>query len=179
MAQISTATDQLQTAQSQADKTANLAGEITERMATEVREFTAFMQKANDGEKSTLRLEVEKLRRAEQEWLGVAVYAGSYFVLNKAADGLGQENPSTTGAFPEHLSRDAARRVGLVAVTARRVRRSRRNGINCPEGAVAAAGAVIEEVMASGYSFQGKLLRPVLVKLQKARRWPGGIQQSE
>ena len=58
VAQLTSATDHLQTAQSQADKTAGLAKEITERMSAEVREFTAFLQKANDSEKSTLRLEV-------------------------------------------------------------------------------------------------------------------------
>lgn len=169
VAQISTATDQLQTAQSQADKTANLAGEITERMATEVREFTAFMQKANDGEKSTLRLEVEKLRRAEQEWLGVAVYTLDHiFALNKAAERSGQENLIKQLAHFQNTCRDAARRVGLMAVGAAPGEAFEAQRHQLPEGAVAAAGAVIEEVMASGYSFQGKLLRPVLVKLQGA-----------
>src|SRR6267378_1108495 len=72
--QISGATNHWQMAQEQADKTAANAKEISERMAAEVRDFTKFMEKVNEGEKSTLRLEVEKLRRAEKEWLNILVH---------------------------------------------------------------------------------------------------------
>ena len=166
VAQISSATDHLQTVQTQADKTANLANEITERMATEVREFTAFMQKANDGEKSTLRLEVEKLRRSEQEWLQVLVFMLDHiYALNRAAERSGQENLIAQLRQFQNSCRDAARRVGLVPVVAAPGEAFDATRHQLAEGQ-AAAGALIEDVMVCGYSFQGKLVRPVMVKLQ-------------
>src|SRR5437899_585589 len=52
--QIRSATGQWQTVQEQADKTADLAKGIADRMASEAKAFTEFMQRANDGEKATL-----------------------------------------------------------------------------------------------------------------------------
>jgi len=166
VAQISNATDQLQSAQTQADKTANLAGQITERMSQEVKEFTEFMQKASDGEKTTLRLEVEKLRRAEHEWLNVMVFTLDHiFALNKAAERSGQENLIKQLSQFQTTCRDAARRVGLVPVVAAAgdafdAKRHTLGG----EGQAPAA-ALVGEVVACGYSFQGNLIRPALVKL--------------
>ena len=65
-AQISHATALWQTVQGAADKTANQAKEIAACVAAEMKEFSEFLQSANEGEKSALRLEVEKLRRAIQ-----------------------------------------------------------------------------------------------------------------
>ena len=69
--QISGATGKWQDAQGQADKTAAAAREIAERMTGEVQAFTEFMKRANDSERAKLRLEAEKLRRGESEWLQV------------------------------------------------------------------------------------------------------------
>ena len=167
VAQISSASDQLQSVQAQADKTTGLANDITERMAKEVREFTAFMQKANDGEKATLRLEVEKLRRAENEWLNVLVFMLDHiFALNRAASRSGQPNLVAQLAHFQDACRDAARRVGLVPVLAATGEPFDAQRHQLPEGQTAAAGATVQEVIATGYSFQGKLVRPALVQLQ-------------
>lgn len=167
VAQIGAATDHLQTAQAQADKTAGLANQITERMAQEVKDFTAFMQKANDGEKGTLRLEVEKLRRSEADWLNVLVYILDHiFALNRAAERSGQENLVKQLAHFQEACRDAARRVGLVPVVATIGESFNADRHQLPEGEPASE-LPISEVVACGYSFQGKIVRPVLVKLQK------------
>src|SRR5512144_1250054 len=71
--QISGATAKWQDAQEQADKTAVTARQIAERMTGEVQAFTEFMKRANDSERATLRLEVEKLRRVEADWIQVLV----------------------------------------------------------------------------------------------------------
>ena len=71
--QIASATGQWQSVQEQADKTAGLAKQVSDRMSAEVKEFTEFMQRSNDTEKANLRLEVEKLRRMETDWLQVSV----------------------------------------------------------------------------------------------------------
>jgi molecular chaperone GrpE (heat shock protein) len=167
VAKISSASDQLQNVQEQADKTTGLANDITERMAKEVREFTAFMQKANDGEKATLRLEVEKLRRAENEWLNVQVFTLDHiFALNRAASRSGQPNLVAQLSHFQEACRDAARRVGLVPVVAATGEAFDENRHQLAEGQTAPAGATVLEVIATGYSFQGKLIRLALVQLQ-------------
>jgi len=65
--QIANATEQWQSVQEHADKTAGLAKQISERMSAEVKGFTDFMQRSNDTEKANLRLEIEKLRRMETD----------------------------------------------------------------------------------------------------------------
>lgn len=168
VAQIGAATDHLQTAQAQADKTAHLANQITDRMAQEVKGFTEFMAKAHEGERATLRLEVEKLRRTEAEWLQVLVFMLDHiFALNKAAERSGQENLIKQLAQFQNVCRDAARRVGLMPVGVAVGDGFDAQKHQLPEGE-AATGTVIGEILASGYSYQGKLIRAVLVKLQEA-----------
>jgi molecular chaperone GrpE (heat shock protein) len=167
VAQITSATGQLQTAQSQADKTAGLAREITDRMTAEVREFTAFLQKANDGEKATLRLETEKLRRAEAEWLGVLVHILDHvFALTRAAERSGQEKLIAQLNQFQNACRDASRRVGLSVVLATPGEPFDAHRHQLPEGGEAPAGASIGEVLATGFTFQGRLIRPVMVRVQ-------------
>jgi molecular chaperone GrpE (heat shock protein) len=167
VAQISSASDQLQSAQTAADKTAGLARDITERMAAEVREFTAFMQKAGEGEKATLRLEVEKLRRAEADWIGVLVFILDHvFALTRAAERSGKEQLIAQLNQFQGACRDAARRVGLAPVLAVPGDAFDAQKHQLPEGQAAPAGAMVAEIIATGYTFQGRQLRPVLVRVQ-------------
>ena len=90
-AQIGSATNQWLEVQAQAEKTAAGAKQIADKMAAEVREFSEFMQKMNDSEKAALRLEVEKFRRGEAEWLQVLVRIFDHiFALHAAAARSGQ-----------------------------------------------------------------------------------------
>ena len=167
VAQISSATDHLQTAQSHADKTAGTAKEITDRMTAELREFTAFLQKANDGEKATLRLETEKLRRAEGEWLGVLVHILDHvFALTRAAERSGQENLIAQHNQFQNACRDTARRVGLTPLLAVPGESFGAQRHQLPEGGGVSPGATIGEVLATGFTYQGKLIRPVMVRVQ-------------
>ena len=165
--QISSATEQLQSAQTQADKTVQLASQLTERMTEEVKGFSEFMQHAGEKERATLRLEVEKLRRNEQDNLSVLVFFLDHiFALNKAAERSGQENLiKQLGQF-QNSCRDAARRLGLIPVLAETGETfdPKRHTLGA-EQTVPASG-VVAEALASGYSYQGALLRPALVRLQ-------------
>lgn len=169
VAQISSASDQLQSAQTAADKTAGLARDITERMAAEVREFTAFMQKAGEGEKATLRLEVEKLRRAEGDWIGVLVFILDHvFALTRAAERSGKENLIAQLNQFQGAVRDAARRVGLTPVLATPGEPFDAQKHQLPEGKTAPAGATVSETIATGYTYQGRMLRPTLVHVAES-----------
>lgn len=170
-AQISEATGQWarvqEATQGGADKTANAAREITERMTKEVREFNEFQAKMNDSEKGALRLEVDKLRRVEGEWLQVvARILDHVFALHTAAARSGQPELASQIANFQHACRDTARRVGLVPFEGEAgemfdSEKHRAHGEETP-----ASGATIGETLAPGITFQGRLLRPALVRIQ-------------
>ena len=89
--QISGATAQWHGVQEHSAKTAVTAKEMVERMTAEATAFTDFLKKANDSERAKLRVEVEKLRRAEGEWLQIIVRMLDHtFALNQAAVRSGQ-----------------------------------------------------------------------------------------
>lgn len=167
-AQITGATGRWQDAQDAAEKTSRAAREIAERMTAEVQAFTEFMQRANESERATLRLEVEKLRRAEADWLQVLVRVLDHvYALHAGAIRSGQPNLiQQLGSF-QNACRDAARRVGLTPFAATesepfdaKRHQSVADGVNPP------SDAVIAETIATGYTFQGRLVRPALVRLR-------------
>ncbi len=165
---IGSATAQWQDVQEQAGKTASCAREIAERMKAEVEGFTEFIQRANDSERATLRLEVEKLRRAESDWLQVLVRMLDHvFALQQGALRSGQPNLIEQVGNFQNACRDAARRVGLAPFAANQAEPfdAQRHQLAEADGQPA-AGALIAETIATGYTFQGRLLRPALVRLQ-------------
>ncbi len=172
-AQIAVATDQWARVQEatkgNTDKTVAAAAEIAERMTTEIQEFNEFQVKLNDTEKGALRLEVEKLRRTEGDWLQVvARILDHIFALHTAAVRSGQpELAEQIGSF-QNACRDAARRVGVTPFSAAPeekfdAQKFRAHGVENPS-----ADAVIAETLAPGMSFQGRVLRPALVRLHDA-----------
>lgn len=168
-AQISGATAHWQTAQESADKTSNAAKAIAQQMSSEAKAFSEFMQKMNDGEKSNLRLEVEKFHRAETEWLQVIVRMLDHvYALYRAAVRSGQAGlVEELGNF-QNACRDTARRVGLAPfVAASQEPFDSQRHRNADGETTPAADATVEETIATGYTFQGKLLRPALVRLRK------------
>ena len=168
-AQISGATGLWQNAQDAADKTAHAASDIAERMTTEVQSFTEFMQRANDSERATLRLEVEKLRRAEADWLQVLVRMLDHvFALHQGALRSGQPALIEQVGNFQNACRDAARRVGLTPFTANQAEPfdAKRHQL-IEEGATPPLDAVVSDTVAAGYTFQGRLVRPALVRLRE------------
>jgi molecular chaperone GrpE (heat shock protein) len=166
--QISGATGKWQDAQDQADKSVTAAREIAERMTGEVQAFTEFMKRANDTERATLRLEVEKLRRGEGEWVQVAVRMLDHvYALHQGASRSGQLNLIEQVSSFQNACRDAARRVGLTPYMANDGEPfdAQRHQL-VEEGAKPPADAVVGETVATGYTFQGRLLRPALVRLR-------------
>jgi molecular chaperone GrpE (heat shock protein) len=172
-AQIAVATDQWARVQEatkgNTDKTVAAAAEIAERMSTEIQEFNEFQVKLNDTEKGALRLEVEKLRRTEGDWLQVvARILDHIYALHTAAVRSGQpELAEQIGSF-QNACRDAARRVGVTPFSAAPeekfdAQKFRAHGVENPS-----ADAVIAETLAPGMSFQGRVLRPALVRLHDA-----------
>jgi len=176
-AQIGYATNQWQLVRESSDRTAAMAKEIARGMASEVKAFTEFLQRSNEGEKATLRLEAEKLRRAESEWLQVVVRMLDHvYALHQAA--LRSHQPGVAEQLGKFQSacHEAARRVGLspfVAIHAEPFDAQRHQVV---EGeARPPDNAAVDETLASGYTFQGRLLRPAVVRLRNGNgsREPG------
>jgi molecular chaperone GrpE (heat shock protein) len=169
-AQISSTTNEWTNAQTQAEKTSVAAKAIADKMAAEVREFMEFMHKMNDSEKAALRLEIEKMHRGETEWLQVLVHILDHiFALHGAASRSGQPQVVNQIAHFQNACRGTVRRIGLAAFVA-----APNESFNAERHQVAGgkekppADAVVADTVAAGYTFQGKLFRPAMVRLREA-----------
>lgn len=179
-AQIAGATSCWNNVQEEADKAAAAARQIADRMGVEVQAFTEFLQRANETEKNTLRLEVEKARRAENDWIQVLVRMLDHvFALHQGALRSGQPNLIQQLTNFQNSCRDAARRVGLVPFTASEAEHfdPQRHQLLDGEPAPSTDGTVAE-TLASGYTLQGRMLRPALVRLQGSRSGPSPSTQA-
>ncbi len=156
--------------QAEAGKTAAAAREISDKMAAEARQFSEFMQKMNDSEKAALRLEAEKFHRAEGEWLQVLVRVLDHvFALHTGALRTGDPKFIEPIANFQNACRGTVRRLGLTPFVAEAdepfdaERHQVAGGEPKPM-----ANAVVAETVGTGYTFQGKLLRPAIVRLREA-----------
>jgi molecular chaperone GrpE (heat shock protein) len=161
------ATDQWKAVQDQSTKTVTTAKDLTDSIRATMTEFCAFLKKANESEKNHLKLEIEKLRRGEAEWLQVTVHVLDHvFALNAAAARAGQPGLMAQMDQFQFACRDVVRRMGLVPVTpavgelfdiqAHQVAASDEPG----------NGKVVAGILAPGYTFQGQLVRRALVALK-------------
>jgi molecular chaperone GrpE (heat shock protein) len=172
-AQVAAATEQWarvqETTKDGGEKTAAAAREIADRMTAEVRQFSEFQQKMNDTERAALRLEVDKLRRSEEEWLQILVRIMDHIhALNTAAARSGQPELATQIGSFQNACRGVVRRVGLVLFGAEAgekfdAQKHRVHGVENPP-----ADAAIAETLAPGITFQSRLVRPALVRLRAA-----------
>lgn len=153
--------------QKESGKTAAIAKDIADKMTEEVRRFSEFMQNVNDTEKATLRLEVEKLRRSDGEWLQMLVRILDHvFALHTGAVRTGDQRFIEPISNFQNACRDTVRRMGLtpyVAEPDEPFNPERHQVAGQPE--TIPDGAVVGETIGAGYTFQGKLLRPAIVRL--------------
>ncbi len=172
--QITIATAQWQNVQEHNAKAIESAKQVSEEMSEEALRFADFMQKANDSEKATLRLEVEKLKRAETDWLQVLVRVLDHvYALHRAGKHSGQQNLVDQLAHFQNACRDAARRIGLVAFAP-----AAGDGFEPGQHQTADGrkdipeDAKVFETVAPGYTFQGQMLRPALVLIDAPKVQP-------
>ena len=116
---ISNSTAQWQIVQDASAKTVQSAGELAQSMGAEAKAFVEFLQKANDVERVHLRLEVEKLRRGEAEWLQIVIrILDQVHALFQAAQQSSQPGVASQIGLFQNACRDIPRRVGLTTLTA-------------------------------------------------------------
>lgn len=164
---IQTATSQWQTLQGNSGKATDAMRDMADRLSADAKDFAESVKKANDGEKQTLRLECEKLKRNEGEGLKIMIALLDHvYALYSAGMRSGQQNVIQQLTGFQLACRDVVRRVGLVPIEATigdpfdpNVHQAH-DGDQQPQ-----PGTPITGALATGYSFQGQMLRPALVTL--------------
>jgi molecular chaperone GrpE (heat shock protein) len=166
---INAATSEWTNVQTQAEKISAGAKEIADRMAEEAGRFSEFMQKMNDSEKAALRLEVEKFHRGEAEWLQVLVRILDHiFALHAAAVHSNQPQVAEQITHFQNACRGVARRVGVTPFVAEPDEPFNPDRHQAAEAkSKPPADAAVAETVGVGYTFQGRLLRPALVRLKE------------
>ena len=166
-AQIAEATERWNAVQESSGQTARLAEEIATGIAATVKEHHEFIAKAGEDEHAILKLEVEKLRRAEQDWATTLVgQLDLVYRLERSAAASGKEPFMQTMAAFQSQCRDLAKRVGLVAFEAEPSvafdEEQHRLLDNEPKPADA---AMVTETHLPGIRLQGRLIRKPLVSV--------------
>jgi molecular chaperone GrpE (heat shock protein) len=182
-AQVKSATASWQTAQDSAARVTAAAKEIEEKIKADSKDFMEFAERINGDEKQHLRLEVEKLRRNEAEWLQVAARMLDHtFALTQAAQRSGQPNLATQMTNFQSACREAARRVGLVPFHPNPGEPfdGQSQQLEDPN-AKPEQGATIADILATGFTFQGQLLRKSLVRISNGQEpsQPAESQQEQ
>jgi molecular chaperone GrpE (heat shock protein) len=165
---ITTATAQWQGVQEHSNGAIAAAKQISDKMAVEANNFAEFLKQANDTEKGTLRLEVEKLRRSEAEWLALIVHLMDHtYALYRGGARTGQPALIEQLTRFQATCREAIRRVGLVPIIPAENEKFNPEIHQSPDSqADSMANARIKETIATGYTYQGRLIRPPVVALQ-------------
>jgi molecular chaperone GrpE (heat shock protein) len=168
-AQINAATARWQVVQEHSANSVAAAREIAAKMSAEAGAFREFLQKANDSERATLRLEVEKLHRSENEWLHVVVRLLDHtYALYRAAERSAQRTLIDQMGLFQNSCRDTARRMGLIPLVPEVDDVFDPQLHHLPESeAKPALGAQIRDILATGFTYQGRLIRPAMVVLHQ------------
>ena len=159
---------QWQSVQETSARTVASARDITDRMKAEADEFMKFISQAHDQERAGLRLEAEKLRRMEGDWIKVAVQMLDHiYALTRAGERSGQTQLIKQLHQFQGACRDVARRMGLATFVPALGEDfdQRLHQLPNPE-MTAQAGDKVQDVLASGFTYQGQLLRRSLVLLE-------------
>lgn len=171
---------QWQSVQDASARTVASAREITEKMRVEAEEFMKFIAQAHGQERAGLRLEVEKLRRMEGDWIKVSVQILDHiFALTRAAERSGQAQLIRQLHQFQNACRDVARRMGLATFVPTQGEPYDERAHQLPNSQTAAQeGDKVQDVLASGFTYQGQLLRRSLVVLDSAQQ-PEGLPPQE
>jgi molecular chaperone GrpE (heat shock protein) len=165
---ITNATGQWQAVHEHSTETVKAAREITDRMKAELGEFCVFLQKAHDTEKNHLKLEAEKLRRGEREWLQATVHILDHvFALHTAASRSGQ--PALLAQLNQFQAAcgEAVRRLGLVRFAPALNDAFEPRAHQLEDADVTPDDRMrVTEVLALGYTYQGELVRRALVRVR-------------
>ena len=171
---IHQASGQWQTVQEHCNKAVAAANDVVAKMSAERKEFESFSQQASDSERAHLRLELEKHRRMEGEWLEVLVFiCDNVYAIHQAGLRSGQTAYAEQLSKFQHVIRDAVRRVGLTPHEAQagELFDEQKHQPVDPAQPIA-PGTPIAETVATGFTFQGQGIRRIIVAAQTSAPAP-------
>jgi molecular chaperone GrpE (heat shock protein) len=161
---IALASSQWQGVQETSARTVSTASALVDRMSSEAKAFSNLLTEADQREKQNLRLELEKVRRGEQEQLQVLVHLLDHvYALYLAGIRSGQDGLVAQLSQFRAAVQDATRRIGLVVHEAKPGDGFDPNLHQTINGSDPAAGTPIDHCVACGYSYQGQGLRRIVV----------------
>ncbi len=167
--QIGSSTSLWHSIQEQAAKTAGTAKVISDQITNEAKAFSDFLQKANEAEKGHLRLEIDKLKQGEADWLETLVRVSDHiFALHQAATRSGQPRLVEQMSNFRNACFEVTRRVGLNAFAAAQNEPFDPARHQVADGSKPEDKAEIVETLACGYTFRGQLVRRAAVRLRVA-----------
>ena len=169
-AQIQTATGQWQGALDSGNKVLETAQQMNTRMDAEAAAFANFFKQADEKEKNHLRLEAEKLRRSEADWLQVVVRLLDHvYALQQAGARSGKPELAENLARFQTACRDVVRRVGLVPVEIAAGAAFDENLHQLPDDATKPPNdGCVAATIATGYTYQSQVIRSPIVALQSS-----------
>jgi molecular chaperone GrpE (heat shock protein) len=165
---ITGATNQWLEYQVNTTKTNESVKALADGMAAEVKAFRESLHRAGETEKAHLRVEADKLRRADGERLQLIVHILDHiFALSQAAQRSGQPQLIEQIAHFQKACLGAAQRVGLVQTTAEVGAAYDDQLHQLLEDVKATEHALVAGTIAAGYNYQGQVLRRPAVSLRE------------
>lgn len=161
---IATSAGHIQSAQQALDRARAASEQVAVRLAEERKSVAELQARTLDQERQTMRIELEKLRRSEEETVRVLCHLLDHnYAVFQAGQRSGQ--PALAQQLGQYRAAclDAVRRIGLVAHEARPGEAFDASRHQPAEGHEAGPGAVVAGTIACGYTFQGMGIRPIIV----------------
>lgn len=164
---IAAGASNLQSGQQALQRANETSAALVQQLAAERKSFTEILQRNQDQERQTLRLELEKLRRGEEETLRVVCHLLDH---NFAVYQAGQQSPHPGVAQQLAQYRaaclDAVRRLGIVAHQATPGDAFHPDFHQTVDGKAPPEDSRIAGTLACGYTVRGVGVRPIIVAIE-------------
>jgi len=165
----------LQAGQQALDRSRGAAEAMTEVMISERKNLAELQSRTFDQERQTLRIEVEKLRRNDEEAVRVLCHLLDHnYAVFQAGQRSGQAALAQQLAQYRAACLDAVRRLGLVAHEAQPGEAFNPEVHQTADGQPPVEGAQILGTIACGYSLRGAGIRPIIVAAGPVEAAGGG-----
>lgn len=161
---ISASAASIQSGQQALQRAEIAAGAVATLMESEKKVFLDSLHRFQDQERNTLKLELDKLRRGEEETLRVICHLLDHnFAVYQAGQRSTQAGVAQQLAQYRSACLDAVRRLGIVAHEANPGDTFNPDFHQTLDGKAPAPEARIAGTLACGYTIRGQLVRPIIV----------------
>jgi len=168
-ASIAAGASSLQSGQQSLQRAEAAAGALVQQLATERKSFAEAIQRTQDQEKQDLRLELDKLRRGEDETIRVICHLLDHnYAVFQASQRSTQPGIAQQLAQYRAACLDAVRRLGVVAHEATPGEGFNPDFHQTLDGSTPPIDSRIAGTLACGYTVRGLAVRPIIVSVDGA-----------